>query len=56
MEEHSLSKGVKGKVLIVDDEADTRELIHRLLQSEGFEVITASTGAEGIQRVEEDHP
>jgi len=56
MEEPSLFKGVKGKVLIVDDEADTRELIHKLLQSEGFEVITASTGAEGIQRVEEDHP
>ncbi len=56
MEEPSLLKGVKGKVLIVDDEPDARELIQKLLQFEGFEVITASTGEEGIQRVEEEHP
>ena len=56
MEEPSLLKGVKGKVLIVDDEPGARGLIRQLLQFEGFEVITASTGEEGVKKVEEEHP
>ena len=56
MEEPSFTKSVKGKVLIVDDEPDTQELIRKLLQFEGFEVVTASTGEEGVKRAEEEHP
>jgi diguanylate cyclase (GGDEF)-like protein len=56
MEEPSLIKSVKGKVLIVDDEPDTQELIRKLLQFEGFEVVTASSGEEGVKRAEEEHP
>ena len=56
MTDPSLLNPARGKVLIVDDEPDTREIICRLLQFEGFEVLTASTGEEGVKKVEEEHP
>jgi two-component system, cell cycle response regulator len=56
MKDPSLPDLAPGKVLIVDDEPDTREIIRRLLQFEGFEVLTASTGEEGVKKVEEEHP
>jgi diguanylate cyclase (GGDEF)-like protein len=56
MTEPSLFDGRQGKVLIVDDEPDTQDIIGRLLQFEGFDVFTASSGEEGVKRVEEEHP
>lgn len=56
MENPSSLKSPPGKVLIVDDEPDTLEIIRRLLQFEGFEILTASTGEEGVKKVEEEHP
>ena len=56
MKEPSLFKSKNGKVLIVDDEPDTLEIIRKLLQFEGFEVLTASSGEEGIKRVTEEQP
>lgn len=56
MKDPSFLESPQGKVLIVDDEPDTLEIIRRLLQFEGFEVLTASTGEEGVRRVEEEHP
>jgi diguanylate cyclase (GGDEF)-like protein len=56
MEDPSLLKSPKGKVLIVDDEPDTLEIIRKLLQFEGFEVLIASSGEEGIKRVAEEQP
>jgi len=49
-------KSPAGKVLVVDDEPDTREIIRKLLDFEGFQVIAASTGEEGVKKVEEEHP
>jgi diguanylate cyclase (GGDEF)-like protein len=46
----------KGKVLIVDDAPDTLEIIQTLLQYEGYEAITASTGEEGVKKAEEEKP
>src|SRR6266852_831301 len=40
-----------GSVLIVDDEAEIRESLQTLLELENFEVETAVTGEEGLQRV-----
>lgn len=51
-----MSKAFKGKVLIVDDAPDTLEIIGKLLQFEGYQVLTASTGEEGIERVEKERP
>jgi len=45
-----------GKVVIVDDAPDTLEIISKLLQFEGFHVLTAASGEEGVQKVEETHP
>jgi len=39
-----------GLVLIIDDEAEIRESLQTLLELEGYEVETASTGNEGLSR------
>ena len=56
MENPSNLKNPKGKVLIVDDAPDTLEIIQKLLSYEGYEIILASTGEEGVKRVEEERP
>ena len=47
---------VKGKVLVVDDARDTREIIQKLLRYEGYDVITATTGEEGISKARDEKP
>ncbi|GGO21044.1 DNA-binding response regulator [Microbispora rosea subsp. aerata] len=39
----------EGRLLVVDDEPDIRELLSASLRYAGFEVITASTGREAVQ-------
>lgn len=56
MEEHSTPNPPKGKVLIVDDAPDTLDIIQKLLSFEGYEVILAATGEEGVKKVEEEKP
>jgi two-component system cell cycle response regulator len=56
MEDPSIRKGIKGKVLIVDDAPDTLEIIQKLLRYEGYDVITASTGEEGVKKAEDGNP
>src|SRR4030043_302533 len=46
----------KGKVLIVDDAPDTLDIIQKLLSFEGYKVILAATGEEGVKKVEEEKP
>lgn len=43
-------------ILIIDDEADIREILGYNLKKEGFEVYTASNGLEGIQIAESKRP
>ena len=42
----------KGKILVVDDEADIRESLQALLEMEGYVVDLAASGAEGLRAVE----
>lgn len=56
MEKLSNHKVIKGKVLIVDDTPDTLEIIQKLLCYEGYDVILASSGEEGVRKVEEERP
>lgn len=56
MEEERVNNLQKGKVLIVDDAPDTLEIIQKLLHFEGYEVITARTGEEGVKKVEDEKP
>jgi CheY-like chemotaxis protein len=46
----------KIRVLLVDDDPDFIEANSIVLEASGFEVITASSGAEGLTRVREDKP
>ena len=45
-----------GTVLVIDDDAATRDLLHRFLSREGFQVVTASSGEEGLALVESLQP
>src|SRR6185369_17573812 len=36
------------KILVIDDNLDSRELIHLHLTTEGYTVVTASNGQEGL--------
>src|ERR671938_182868 len=44
------------KVLVVEDNVDTREVIALLLQMEGFDVITAQDGQDGISAARIERP
>ena len=44
-----------GTILLVDDNVDIRELGRRILESAGYNVITAADGAEGLRCYEEHH-
>ena len=44
------------KILVVEDNLDTRELIHLHLTTEGFTVVTASNGREGLYLASAEHP
>jgi diguanylate cyclase (GGDEF)-like protein len=56
MKEPSIPKESKGKILVVDDEPDTLEIIQALLRVEGYEVIVASTGEEGVKKAQQENP
>ncbi|MDQ3585314.1 MAG: response regulator [Acidobacteriota bacterium] len=43
-------------VLVVDDDPDLRELVSFALQREGFDVVTAENGFEGLERLGEMKP
>jgi DNA-binding NtrC family response regulator len=43
----------RGSILVVDDEAEIREGLEALLNSESFEVTLAETGEAGLQKLEE---
>jgi len=43
-------------VLVIDDDAEVRELLERLLSREGFKVIAAGSGEEGLNIAREQKP
>ncbi|HEY5220280.1 MAG TPA: response regulator, partial [Gemmatimonadaceae bacterium] len=48
--------GLAGTVLVIDDNAQARELIRRFLTDEGFRVIEAADGTAGIALARRDRP
>jgi two-component system nitrogen regulation response regulator GlnG len=44
------------KILVVDDEAEIRSLLGAVLQSKGYEVVTAEDGAAALQQVPRERP
>ncbi len=47
---------MKKKVLVVDDELDTRTFISTLLETNGYRPIVAVDGEEGIEKARESKP
>ncbi len=45
-----------GTVLVIDDEAAVRDLMQRFLGREGFRVVVAASGEEGLRRARELRP
>ena len=46
------SGAAKGRILVIDDEADIREGLELLLVTEGYSVELAQNGTEGLQKLE----
>jgi signal transduction histidine kinase/DNA-binding response OmpR family regulator len=44
------------RVLVIDDDPTVRELMERFLSREGFSVVTAANGLEGLRRAREVRP
>ncbi|MCI0344074.1 MAG: ATP-binding protein, partial [Chloroflexi bacterium] len=49
-------RSVSSPVLVIDDDPTVRDLMDRFLVKEGFSVITAENGIEGLRRAREIHP
>jgi CheY-like chemotaxis protein len=48
--------GEKKRILVVDDSEDIREFFQMVLETAGYEVVTASSGGEAIERTRESRP
>lgn len=44
------------KILVAEDERDIRDLISFTLQFAGFEVVSASNGADAVELAQQEHP
>jgi CheY-like chemotaxis protein len=44
------------KILVIDDDPDLVEVIRLTLEASGFEVSSAASGAEGLEKVKEVNP
>jgi CheY-like chemotaxis protein len=46
----------KGLILVVDDDPDFVEITRTVLEKEGYEVISAANGDQGLLRMRNEHP
>jgi PAS domain S-box-containing protein len=53
---YTARSGQFGTVLVVDDDATARDLMHRYLEREGFQTVMAEGGEEGLQLARERRP
>ncbi len=44
------------KILVIDDEADVRTYLKSVLKKEGYEVVTAENGFEGLEVAKKEEP
>ncbi len=45
-----------GKILVVDDDPDILDAVTMILESQGYEVVTARDGVEGLANLKAEHP
>lgn len=46
----------RAKILIIDDDPDFTETVQAMLESANYEVVTASDGQKGLDKVREEEP
>jgi CheY-like chemotaxis protein len=51
-----MSSKVKNKILLVEDDTDTRQVLCLLFEMEGFEVVAAADGQEAYMRAVSEEP
>ena len=44
------------KILVIDDEQELLEVVEEVLEGNGYQVVTAKSGAEGVQLAIEEEP
>ena len=44
------------KILIIDDHPETRSIIGHVLKQQGYQIVTAVNGAEGLKVADQEHP
>lgn len=44
------------KILVVDDEGEIRDLLETRLKANGYDVVTASDGVEGLVKAKDEKP
>ena len=44
------------KILIIDDDLDTLRLVGLMLQRQGYQIIAASNGTQGLEKALEEYP
>ncbi len=49
-----LAQGPKKKILVVDDDSDTRSLLCQILENEGHEILQAADGLEALERLKNE--
>ena len=47
---------MKARILVIDDEAEIRRSVRMILEYEGYDVLEASTGPEGVALAEKESP
>jgi len=44
------------KIMVIDDEYEVADIVKKMLESEGFEVTTANSGEEALEKLEKERP
>ncbi|MBW1675677.1 MAG: response regulator [Deltaproteobacteria bacterium] len=52
----ALKSGLPGKILIVDDNQDSRELVAKVLKTRGYQTIEAVDGEEALEKAVAERP
>ena len=56
MGDRGIKKGSVAKILVVEDNQDNREMVVKVLKFNGYEVIEAVDGEEGIEKAKTEAP
>jgi len=56
MGDRGIKKGSVAKILVVEDNQDNREMVVKVLKFNGYEVVEAVDGEEGIEKAKTEAP